>query len=375
MTIDQSSLLSDRYRLTEQIGVGGTADVWRATDELLNREVAVKVLREVADPTQRARFVEEAQTLASFNHPGLVVLLDAGILGVRPFLVMTLADDGTLASRITAGPVPSPVVKSIGAQIALALAYAHEHGVVHRDVKPSNVLLWADGRAALSDFGIARLIGSTVHHTRTGDAIGSPAYLAPEQVAGKELTPAVDIYSLGLVLLEALTAERAFPGLPIEAAIARLSADPPIPATVDPEWAALLRRMTDRIPENRPTAQEVAEELGRGELPASIRTTQTSASALDPEATGPLPVIDTEDVHTMAMESPLASGGPVVRRRRWAGLVVGLGIVALVIAAFVVLHPTNGGSKAEAPRVPANVPAKYQPALTRLHQAVNGPAR
>lgn len=143
---DHPTLLNDRYRLTEHIGVGGSADVWRATDELLNREVAVKVLREVTDPTQRARFIEEAQTLASFNHPGLVVVLDAGILGERPFLVMTLADDATLASRIERGPVESSVVKSIGTQVALALGYAHEHGVVHRDVKPANVLLCGDSR-------------------------------------------------------------------------------------------------------------------------------------------------------------------------------------------------------------------------------------
>lgn len=385
---DHPTLLNDRYRLTEHIGVGGSADVWRATDELLNREVAVKVLREVADPTQRARFIEEAQTLASFNHPGLVVVLDAGILDERPFLVMTLADDATLASRIEKGPVESSVVKSIGAQIALALGYAHERGVVHRDVKPANVLLCGDGRAVLSDFGIARLMGSTAHHTRTGDAIGSPAYLAPEQVAGEELTPAVDIYSLGLVLLEALTAERAFPGSPIEAAMARLNAAPPIPPTVDPEWEALLTRMTNRMPANRPTAQEVADELARSEFPEAVRSMQIPAYDLDPEATGPLPVVDPEATGKMSILDADAADtmdslgfsdevdDPPVRRRRWLRVVVGLAVVALAIAAFLILVRTpNGVSTTHAPATPTNVPAKYRPALSHLHDAVNGPAR
>ncbi|MFL6022456.1 MAG: serine/threonine-protein kinase [Marmoricola sp.] len=334
MTIDQSTLLDDRYRLDEHIGTGGSADVWRGTDVLLDRLVAVKVLREVSDPTQRQRFIDEARTLAGLNHAGLVVLLDAGILGERPYLVMTLADDATLASRIASGPIGSDGVRAIGIQVANALAYAHERGIVHRDVKPSNVLLCGDGRALLADFGIARLVGSTEHHTRTGDAIGSPAYLAPEQVAGDELTPAVDIYSFGLVLLEALTAERAFPGTPIEAALARLNAAPPMPPDLDPGWRALLARMTHRVPENRPTAREVVEELARGE--------QTLT--------------------------------PIATRRRWSKPAAYLGLVALLlVVAFLVVRPGGGGNHVNTPGAPVHVPARYQPALTHLHDAVNGP--
>lgn len=384
-SIEEPTVLNDRYRLTDPIGVGGTADVWRATDELLNRQVAVKVLREVADPTQRDRFIEEARTLASFNHPGLVVLLDAGILGARPFLVMTLVDDGTLAARIARGPVDSPVVTSIGAQIARALDYVHERGVLHRDVKPSNVLLCGDGRAVLSDFGIARLLGSAMHHTRTGDAIGSPAYLAPEQVAGEDLTPALDVYSLGLVLLEALTAQRAFQGPPVEAAVARLTVAPAIPTTVGTEWASLLRRMTHRIPQERPTAREVAEELGSPELARSLGSLRSRTPEFDPQPTGPLLLGDREGASTRTIEAVMpasVNAAPEAdldaaseRTRRWPALVAALGIAALAFTAFTVLHPARGVSKNDAPAVPTSVPAKYRAGLSHLHDAVNGPAR
>lgn len=376
--IEQPTVLNGRYRLTEHIGVGGTADVWRATDELLNREVAVKVLRDAADPTQRERFIEEAQTLASFNHPGLVVLLDAGILDARPFLVMTLAGNSTLASRVARGPVDSSVVKSIGSQIALGLDYVHDRGVVHRDVKPSNVLLWDDGRAVLSDFGIARLIGSTMHHTRTGEAIGSPAYLAPEQIAGEALTPAVDIYSLGLVLLEALTAERAFPGTPVEAAIARLSAAPAVPTSIGRDWASLLTRMTDRNPENRPTARAVAEELSGLEFAASPLADASPGLAVDPEATGAFSILSADAATTISLE-PVLSGAdaeaepvpmePLRHRRRWASLAA-VGIAALALAAFTVFHPASGVSKTDAPTVPTKAPTTRRPTPSPLGSAV-----
>lgn len=388
MTIDQSALLDDRYRLDERIGIGGSADVWRATDQVLNREVAVKVMREVGDPTQRARFVDEARTLAGLNHPGLIVLLDAGIRGEHPYLVMTFADNATLASRISAGPIESAFVKSIGVQVANALAYAHGCGIVHRDVKPGNVLLCGDDRALLADFGIARLVGSTVHHTQDGNTIGSPAYLAPEQVTGEEVTPAADVYALGLVLLEALTAERAFRGTPVEAAVARLTAAPPMPVSLDPGWRALLARMTHRVPEDRPTAQEVAEELARDEFLINGSARPSVLPGADPEPTVAQPLLDATSELAITMEAVLGPQGPaedlaeappepITRRRRLpALLMLGLGVllVAAVLVALAVPRSGHNATKA-VPGVPANVPAKYQPALSTLHQAVNGPAR
>ena len=376
-------MLNGRYRLIEQIGVGGTAEVWRATDELLNRQVAVKLLHDAADSTQRERFVEEARTLASFNHVGLVVLLDAGILDARPFLVMTLADNSTLASRIAQGPVEPSVVTSIGSQIAVALEYVHARGFVHRDVKPSNVLLCGDGRAVLSDFGIARLVGSTMHHTRTGEAIGSPAYLAPEQVAGEALTPAVDIYSLGLVLLEALTAERAFPGAPLEAALARLTNAPPIPPTVGGEWVALLTRMTHRDPEERPTAREVAEQLGSATSAPTFASSEIGVTELDPEKTGALAIGSADAATTMRIESLVPLGtraldeppepGPSAFKRR-GPVLAAVAAAAFALSAFTVVHALSADSRTEARHLPLNAPVKQQPAAVRPHHA-GGPAQ
>ena len=252
-------MLGDRYALGEVIGRGGMADVYRATDVLLSREVAVKVLRDRAeDAHARDRFTAEARTLASLSHAGLVMILDAGIDAEQPYLVMGLVEGSTLAALCAEGPLDGSEAARIGAQVAAALSYVHAQGVIHRDVKPGNVLIGADGQVKLADFGIARLIGDTVRNTLTGQAIGTPAYLAPEQVRGQEITPAVDVYSLGLVLLEALTGERAYPGPPVEAAMARLSSRPSIPADLPPGWRSLLAAATATAPADRPDASTLA---------------------------------------------------------------------------------------------------------------------
>ena len=393
MTIDQSTLLDERYRLDERIGTGGMADVFRATDEVLNRKVAVKVLREVSDATQRNRFIEEARTLAGLDHPGLITLLDAGIRGERPYLVMTLVEGDTLSSRIASGPLQPDEVAALGSQVARALAYAHGQGVVPRDVKPSNVLLCGDGRALLADFGIARLVGATDHHTRTGEAIGSPAYLAPEQVTGEELTPALDIYSLGLVLLEALTATRAYPGSPVEAAIARLNAAPRVPDSLLPAWRDLIVQMTQRDPQARPSALEVADQLesaplagARGPLalapeeePVEDDAEHTSVlptGAFDlavPAAASTVYGVPLGDSHEVS-PAPVRTRMPRPRLNPFAVVLV-LVAVGVVVALAVLL---NGGGEATSPdrtTVPSGVPSKYQAPLSDLHDAVNGAAR
>ena len=357
VTVENHLVLDDRYALEEIIGRGGMADVYRATDRLLLRQVAVKLVREATEPGVRERFVDEARTLASLNHTGLITLLDAGILDDRPFLVMELVEGPTLSGRIAQGPMEPERVRVIGRQLAAALGHAHGQGVVHRDVKPSNVLLCGDDRVLLADFGIARLVGSAQHHTRTGGTVGSPAYLSPEQVAGEEVGPEADVFSLGLVLLECLTGVRAYSGSAIEVALARLHRAPEIPDGVEPAWRSLISRMTRRDPAERPTATEVA----------TLLVDPTWGDAV--ERTGEL---------DLAGELPVAappSRAPGRRRRR---IMVGA-LTALVLAALVVLvlvAPWNGGgSTGSGDPVPAGVPSRLQQPLSQLHEAVEGHQR
>jgi eukaryotic-like serine/threonine-protein kinase len=251
-------VLSDRYVLASLIGRGGMADVHRATDRVLEREVAVKVMRgEAGDPDERARFRDEAQIVAALDHPGLVSVLDAGVDGDDPYLVLDLVEGASLAAFCRGRAVPPHRVARLGADLASVLAYVHAHGIVHRDVKPSNILVGRDGTVRLADFGIARLLADPTGPGVGGATIGTAAYIAPEQVRGEPVTPASDVYSLGLVLLEALTGRRAYTGGPVEAALARLHAAPLIPTSLPTGWPALLSRMTDADPAGRPSAAEV----------------------------------------------------------------------------------------------------------------------
>lgn len=261
------ALLDGRYRLLELIGRGGSANVYRAEDQMLQRTVAIKLLRTVdgdAAPSQRAH--RETGILASLNHPGLVTLLDAQLSSGRPqYLVMELIDGPTLSSRMAAGAIPAQTVAGIAHDIASALEAVHAAGIVHRDVKPSNILLApparpGDGlRAKLTDFGISRS-DDDLQITSPGVAIGTAAYMAPEQVRCEPLTPAADVYALGLVLLEALTGTPPFPGEGgVPMALARLTAAPAVPESLGRDWHDLIIGMTRQNPADRPSAAEVAD--------------------------------------------------------------------------------------------------------------------
>jgi serine/threonine protein kinase len=257
-------LLGGRYVLGDLVGRGGMAQVYRARDRILGRTVAVKMLRAIAgDDDERARFGDEARMLAGLSHPGLVTVLDAATSDDEPYLVMEFVDGPSLAERCRARALEPERVASIGAQLADALGHVHAAGIVHRDLKPANVLLDGDGRARLTDFGLAKIMSAALRHTTTGATVGTPAYLAPEQVRGEELTPAVDVYSLGLVLIEALTGACPYRGLPVEAALARLTVPPVIPDTLPRPWHVLLRAMTALDPAERPSTARVADALHR----------------------------------------------------------------------------------------------------------------
>lgn len=330
---DALPLLGGRYELREVLGRGGMADVRAALDHRIGRTVAVKLLRNPADATQRARFISEARTLARLSHANIVGLLDAGLDDDVPYLVMEFAAGRTLAELARSGPLEPSYVAAVGAQVAEALAHAHATGVVHRDVKPSNVIVSDEGHARLADFGIAKLIGEADRHTRTDETVGSPAYLSPEQVSGTEVTAAIDVYSLGLVLLEALTGRRAYSGTPVEAAIARLRTAPLIPTSLGPAWCTLLERMTRLDPEQRPGAAEVAAAL----CPLAGGTTSVVTPATL-ERTGTFSWAAAQEDPTSMLQRA-GAGGARRGRRTAAGLVAAGASAALVALGMVLTAP------------------------------------
>src|SRR4051794_4822801 len=258
---DDERLLDGRYRLGDRLGSGAVAEVFRALDERLARPVAVKLFRgDAAEELQRHE--AEMRTLAQLDHPSLVTVYDAGDANGQPYLVMQLVEGDTLADELRRGPIGLDRAARYGAALADALAYVHARGFVHRDVKPANVLIAADGRVHLADFGIARLVDSA-HETRTGDVLGTPAYFAPEQVAGEPVAAPGDVYALGIMLIEALSGERPFEGTAMEIALARVNRSPDVPTTLSQGWQTLLAAMTARNPQDRPSAGQVADNLRR----------------------------------------------------------------------------------------------------------------
>ncbi|MFG6279484.1 serine/threonine-protein kinase [Microbacterium sp. 5K110] len=261
-------LFDGRYRLGRVLGEGGYARVYEAVDTSLGRTVALKVITgDGADPADAARVRSEIRLLASLSHPSLVTLYDARLSSPPTYLAMELIAGPTLTDLVHRGPVPAVDAARYGREIAEALSVIHGRGIVHRDVKPSNILLRPPAhtgeraRATLADFGIAALVGAT-RVTRADTVIGTAAYLSPEQARGMPAAPASDVYSLGLVLIEALTGRRPFGGrTPHEALAARLVSPPEIPAYIPAAWRALLTRMTAIDPAERPDAASLGAEF------------------------------------------------------------------------------------------------------------------
>ncbi|ACU72307.1 serine/threonine protein kinase [Catenulispora acidiphila DSM 44928] len=263
--------VGERYVLGRVIGEGATARVHEAEDTVLRREVAVKVFRDmdIGDSTS-GRVDEETRILTRLAHPHLLPVYDSGRdADAHRFIVMPLVRGTTLAKLLAEGPIDPREVKRIGAALAGALAHIHARGIVHRDIKPSNVLLAEDGTPYLADFGFAHAVDGPAL-TATDCIVGTAGYLAPEQAEGFAVTPAVDIYALGLVLLEALTGEREYQGTPLERATANALRAPRIPARLGPGWLKVLRTMTAKTAAARPTADEVSTLVDAGEdtLPA-----------------------------------------------------------------------------------------------------------
>ncbi|MEV8441744.1 serine/threonine-protein kinase [Actinosynnema sp. NPDC051121] len=246
-------VVDGRYALGSLYGSGGMAEVYRALDTRLDRKVAIKFFLGEAAGEDRIRLAREAEVLGAMRCPGLVEVYGTGTFRGRPYFVMQPIEGGTLRRRMR-GAMSPEVVATIGAQIAGVLAHVHANDVVHRDVKPSNILLDTAGRRAyLADFGLA-LQGQVTRVTRSGILVGTAGYLAPEQVRGGDVLPAADIYALGLVLLECLTGRPEYPGGDTEAALSRLHREPRIPANLPDPWTDVLTAMTASDPAKRPTA-------------------------------------------------------------------------------------------------------------------------
>jgi serine/threonine protein kinase len=347
LTIGPGSLLAGRYRILGDLGRGGAADVYRAEDERLGRTVAVKVFRaDAGGLADAARHGSEMRLLARLNHPGLVAIYDAGLDAAtshasRPFLVMEYVAGRSLAERLGDGPMDEQQAIALTQQLADALAYIHGERIVHRDVKPANVLLdpSATMRSKLTDFGIARSLGDP-KLTADGLTIGTAAYLSPEQALGSDLGPESDVYSLGLVVLECLTGVPAFAGSAIESAVARLHRDPVVPDGLEPGFASLLTAMTARQPQDRPSAADVSAIAAGLRAPAG-NTAVVTGAVLPPESTALLPPVRAAGAKpAAAVRRPGLGRGPALV----AGMVAAAAAV-LIIALALLQHSGQGTGK------------------------------
>ncbi len=263
--------IGGRYRLTAPLGEGGMSTLWRAVDQQLDREVAVKILRPQysADPGFAARFRQEARSVASLTHPNIVSVYDYGTDpdGATQYIVMQLVEGRDLAAILKErGRISADDAVQVAIAVASALEAAHRRGIVHRDVKPGNILITDDGDVKVTDFGIARAV-SEASMTVTGTTLGSVHYFSPEQARGDEVTGRSDVYALGIVLYEMLTGHRPFEGdSAAGVALKRLTENPPRPMVagqpLPPGLEAILRRALEREPDKRfPDAGSFAEAL------------------------------------------------------------------------------------------------------------------
>ncbi|MER5476030.1 protein kinase [Streptomyces sp. NPDC002734] len=347
-------LLCDRYQLEEKIGMGGMADVYKGVDTRLQRPVAVKVFRPGAHHQAEDCLAAEAVLLAGLQGPGLVTVYDMGRHDGRAFLVMELVDGPTLRDLLEGGALPQRRVAELGAALAQALAHVHRSGIVHRDVKPSNVLLdTAAGAPHLADFGIARFVDAT-RHTAPDALTGTAAYLAPEQVEGKSIGPATDVYALGLVLLECVKGRTEYQGTPLEAAIARLHRPPLIPTWLSPDLVALIRAMTHLDPAARPDAAHCAKTLA---ALAAGGSPDAAPLPVPPSTDLVFPVRSAEPDAAVTRSAPLPAG-PRHGRRVAVGTV--LAALSVALGATVALAPDTSGNNDDT-RASATAPQAQRP--------------
>jgi tRNA A-37 threonylcarbamoyl transferase component Bud32 len=330
-------VIAGRYEVEEVVGTGGMSCVYKAHDRLLERNVALKVLHPhfSDDEEYVERFRREARAVAQLSHPNIVTVIDRGDADGHQFIVFEFIDGENLKELVQrTGPLPVRRAVELAAAIADGLAFAHESGLVHRDVKPQNVLLNGDGEAKVTDFGIARSLEVEHGMTQTGTVMGTSNYLSPEQASGKAVTAATDVYSLGVVLYELLTAEVPFPGENFVAvAMQHLNNAPPSLLERRPDAPVLLAAAIDRALEKDPERRFAS----MGKLAAELRRCLDEPDSFDAEQT----VIAPSPVRANAPQRAHPPG----RTRRRPLLYALLAVVAAAAIAAGALELGRSGGK------------------------------
>jgi serine/threonine-protein kinase len=330
-----ASALAATYELDREIGRGGMGIVYRARDKRLKRTVAIKLLPPELSFRRdiRSRFLREAETAAQLGHPNIVPIYSVDEIGNLVFFVMACVEGDNLAKQVQQrGPLPIDLVRRYLREVGEALAYAHARGVVHRDIKPDNILVDAvDGRALVTDFGIARAAmeggGDAPRLTATGMAIGTPAYMSPEQASGdRDLDARSDLYSLGIVAYQMLTGEPPFTGGTTPALLVKHLTEPPVPvhlrrADVPPDLAAIVMRLLEKQPEHRfQSATELVEALRDGIVPAPRHgSTATGSVTFNGAPIGGMRIDGAGTVGEPSLPTWSQGGGGMPPLRDWPG--------------------------------------------------------
>ena len=372
-------VLDDRYELIERIASGGMGEVWRGADQILGRPVAIKLLAaaHASDEQFRARFRAEARYAAALSHPGIARVFDYGETSPLggPYLVMELVNGEPLSTILEReGRLPADVTMDIVAQAARALEVAHQAGIVHRDIKPGNLLITADGTAKITDFGIAKARAARdANLTATGIVMGTALYVSPEQATGATVTGASDIYSLGVVAYECLAGQPPFIAeQPLAIAIMhKHDPVPPLPFDVPRPVSDLVFAMLAKDPADRPdSARHVAD---RAQVIMDARTMRTSGPI-----TADLPIVpDYPMADATVFDYPERARGFPLGNRRLAAALGGVALcgVAAIVAVLLTSSShgaTNGGAKTLAP---SHSPShSVFPATASLHPSTTGAA-
>ncbi|MFI6170872.1 Stk1 family PASTA domain-containing Ser/Thr kinase [Nocardia sp. NPDC051052] len=375
--------LSSRYELGEIIGFGGMSEVHKARDLRLSRDVAIKVLRAdlARDPTFYLRFKREAQNAAALNHPAIVAVYDTGEAkvddGPLPYIVMEYVEGDTLRDIVRGqGPLPPRRAMEVVADVCAALDFSHKAGIVHRDMKPANIMINRAGAVKVMDFGIARAIADSANPmTQTAAVIGTAQYLSPEQARGETVDARSDVYSVGCVLFEILTGEPPFTGdSPVAVAYQHVREDPRLPSHVHPgvprELDSVILKAMSKNPANRyQSAAEMRADLIRvlgGQKPIApmVMTDEDRTTVFGSDEPAPRSYRTVERNDDTAEQGPPDAGGP--RRTLYIGVAAAAGVAVLLALFWVLIGP---GSKPDQVAVPDLSGKTSQQATDALQQA------